>query len=1076
MPLMRSARGRKPSNFFLSLAKMRHVLLAVLLPLLAFGEPEPATPVLTLRKGDHIAILGAGAAEREQHAGWLETLIHLAHPDHELVVRNLAFSGDEVGVHRRSAGVPPLTYFLNLKPGTVTVRHGDDDITYLSGAEFHASVLVAQWGFNESFAGPAGVDDFRRRLDAWVVAQLAADYGQGRPRVVLVTPHAVQSVAGQTDLNVNLALYAEQVRSVAHARGLLCIDLFAISRDALPRLTPPAMVHGIYLTEAADRALAPAIFQALFGRVAPTIPPAQVDATRQAVLAKNREWFARYRTLDQFNIYGDRSRIAYADAKNAAKKVTNAETMGQEMALRDVITARCDRSLWAAARGKPSSPDLAGLPQVEPVAANVPARAYLSGEDTIPFLNLPEGCRIELVADETTVPGLINPVQLGFDAAGRLWVAVWPTYPSPRPGDKQADSLLVLDLDPATGKPSRVTTFLDGLNCPTGFQFYKGGVLLMQAPYLWHVRDTDGDGRGDAIERVLQGMDSADSHHTSNSLCREPGGAIYLSDGVFHRTSVETAKGLVRNTDGCIYRFEPNTGKFTRHAAYAFANPHGRVFDRWGNDLITDGTMNANYFGPAMSGHVDTGRHPEMKQFWNRPSRPSAGSAILSSRHFPDDWQGEFLNCNVIGYQGIFRAKVSEQGSGIHAVTRPDGLVKADVTKAPNFRPVGAAIAPDGSIYVIDWSQQLIGHLQHHLRDPNRDHKHGRIYRITYPSRPLIKPKPVAGQSIERLLDLLKEPEDGMRLRAKLELETRPAEQVLAALGRWVRSLDRAHPDFEHHRLEALWVHQWFDAVSPTLLSEVLHSPEPRARAQAVRVLGYWRDRLPEALNLLESVARDPHPRVRLEVVRVCSFFRDGDAPRALRIALLNREDKDYYISYCLAQTRAQLLRFTDAKAVDTGLPDRRLLAEERVPSRMYGESAELWKLGREVYLKEGSCVTCHQKDGQGLKPAFPPLAGSEWVSQSDSHLVKIVLDGLNGPITVRGVEYGPDKGSPPMPGYRSLLKDREVAAVITYVRNAFGNRGPAVSPETVTKIRAATQNRTGFWTAEELRRDKPSR
>lgn len=1056
---------------------MRPLLLACSVALAAIGAPEPAAPVLALRKGDHVAILGSGAAEREQHAGWLETLVHLAHPGHELVVRNLAFAGDEVGVHRRSAGVPPLSYFLNLKPGTVTMRQGDDDITYLAGADFHASVLIAQWGFNESFAGPAGADAFRRRLDAWVVAQLAADYGQGRPRLVLVTPHAAQPVAGQPDLNANLALYAEQVRSVARARGLPCVDLFAISRELLPRLGTTATVHGIHLTEGAERALAPAVFQSLFGRAAPSASPAQVTATRAAVLEKNRQWFARYRTLDQFNIYGDRSRIAYADAKDPANKVTNAETMGQEMAQRDVITARCDRALWALAQGRPVSPDLSNLPKVDPVPANVPARAYLSGEDTIPFLKVPEGCRIELVADETTVPGLVNPVQLGFDAAGRLWVAVWPTYPSPRPGEKKGDSLLVLDLDPATGKPRRATTFLDGLSCPTGFQFYKGGVLLMQAPYLWHVRDTDGDGRGDAIERVLQGMDSADTHHTSNSLCREPGGAVYLSDGVFHRTQVETGWGPVRNTDGCIYRFEPNTGKFIRHAPYPFANPHGRVFDRWGNDLITDGTMNANYFGPAMSGHLDEGRHPGgMEEFWDRPSRPSPGTALLSSRHFPDDWQGDFLNCNVIGYQGIFRAKVSEQGSGVRAVTRPDGLVQADLAKAPNFRPVGAAVAPDGSIYVIDWSQQLIGHLQHHLRDPNRDHAHGRIYRITYPSRPLLKPKPIAGQPIEILLDLLKEPEDGTRLRAKLELETRPAEQVLAALDRWVRALDRAHPDFEHHRLEALWVRQWFDAVSPAFLTEVLRSPEPRARAQAVRVLGYWRDRVPGALDLLESVALDPHPRVRLEVVRVCSFFRDGDAARALRIALLNREDKDYYIGYCLAQTRAQLLRFPGAKAADAGLPDCPLLPEDQPPSNLRGEEDELWRLGREVYLREGSCVTCHQKDGRGLKPAFPPLAGSEWVGRPDGRVIKIVLDGLNGPITVRGVEYGPDKGSPPMPGYRSLLKDREVAAVITYVRNAFGNRGPAMSPETVARVRAGTQKRNGFWTAEELQRDHPSR
>ena len=88
------------------------------------------------------------------------------------------------------------------------------------------------------------------------------------------------------------------------------------------------------------------------------------------------------------------------------------------------------------------------------------------------------------------------------------------------------------------------------------------GVLVMEAPDLWFVRDTNKDGKADWMERELMGMSSADSHHTANSMCLDPGGAVYLSDGVFHRTQVETATGPVRNNDAAIYRFEPRTGKF----------------------------------------------------------------------------------------------------------------------------------------------------------------------------------------------------------------------------------------------------------------------------------------------------------------------------------------------------------------------------------------------------------------------------------------------------------------------------------------------------------------------------------
>src|SRR5690606_13347020 len=139
-----------------------------------------------------------------------------------------------------------------------------------------------------------------------------------------------------------------------------------------------------------------------------------------------------------------------------------------------------------------------------------------------------------------------------------------------------------------------------------------------------------GDGRGDWKEQVLNGLDSADSHHTTNAMVLDPAGAVYLSDGVFHRTQVESIYGPIRNIDGAIYRYEPQSHRFERYIPYGFATPHGRVFDEWGNDIITDATGNANYFGPAFSGHIDfPAKHSGMKEFWNRPSRPCPATGML---------------------------------------------------------------------------------------------------------------------------------------------------------------------------------------------------------------------------------------------------------------------------------------------------------------------------------------------------------------------------------------------------------------------------------------------------------------
>jgi len=1050
---------------------------------------------LELHKGDHVAIVGSGLADRQQHYAWLETLIHKAYPNLELTVRNLGFTADEVSLHPRSDEVPTTDYFLNMKPGALTTKADNSEvsasngvrktqsgveITYWAGADFHASVILAYWGFNESFKGAAGLEDFKKALDAYLKKLLGADYGQGKPRVVLLSPIAHEDRKDPTNYpdgsanNRNLALYTEAMAAVAKANEVAFVDLFKAAQELYAKAPYPLTINGIHINEAGDKALAPVQFKALFGQDAPAIDKS-LDAIRAAVLEKNTQWHHRYRTVDQYNIYGGRSRIKY-------EGVDNATILGQEMAQRDVKTANRDQIVWAAAQGKSGTVKDDNLPPVDLTPPNrkegVP---YLSGAEALKHLTSPEGTKVEFIASEVEFPELVNPVQMNFDTKGRLWVAVWPTYPETMPTTTNFDKLVVFDIDPKTGKFAKCTTFADGLNCPTGFQLYKDGVLVMQSPDMIFMRDTDGDGKADWKERIVNGLDAADSHHETNSICYEPGGAVYFSDGVFHRTNVETINGPVRNVNGAIYRYEPRTGKFERHVPYGFANPHGRVFDAWGNDLITDATGNANYFGPAFSGHLDTGAHPKMQEFWKRPSRPCPGTAILSSRHFPEDWQGTFLNTNVIGYQGIFRAKMTEEGAGIKGETLEPGLVATDVQANPNFRPSGIAVAPDGSLYFMDWSQMLIGHLQHHLRDPNRDHQHGRIYRITYPSRPLLTPKAIAGEPVEKLLDLLKEPEDNVRMRAKIELDTHDSKQVIAATQKWVKSLDPKDKDYEHQRLEALWVHQWHNVVHLPLLNDVLKSPEPRARAQAVRVLCYWRDRVPGALDLVGAAIADQAPRVRLEAVRALSFFNGNDTMKAIEFAKLVGTEKDYYIDYCFKETMRQLTSLPEGKDVLTKDPmlQARLRAQ---PDAKYGPTdkklskadAKLYDLGKEVFGREAHCITCHQADGKGVDNTYPGLVNSEWLKGDDERGIKIVLKGLYGPLHFQGKDYGPAKGTPPMMGFAGLLKDEEVAAVITYVHQSFGNDLPAVSPEKVKAVREATKDRTMFYMVDEILKEHP--
>lgn len=867
------------------------------------GQASAAEPIIQLKKGDHIAIVGSGLADRQQHQAWFEALIQQAFAGDELTIRNLGFSADEINVHPRSKDVPPVEWFLGMKKGDTT-QPGHPETIYKAGTDFGADVIFAYWGFNESFRGPQGLEEFKTNLAAYLDKLQATKFnGETAPRIVLFSPIAQEDLHNPNfpdgeENNRNIGLYTHAMADVAKSKGVPFVDLFKPSALLYQASDRPLTINGIHLTDDGDKQLAPLQFEAVFGKKPAASNDPTVAKIRDAILEKNYEWSHRYRTVDQYNIYGDRSRIAY-------EGVTNAKILGQEMAQRDVKTANRDKLVWAVAKGESYTVKDDNLPPVDLTPPNRKEEVpYDDPEGAIQFLKNAPGCKVELVASEKSFPDLINPVQMNFDTKGRLWIAVWPNYPETSPTTKVFDKILIVDLDPKTGKAAKITTFMDGLNCPTGFQFYKDGILLMQSPDLLWARDTNGDGKADTVERVLHGMDAADSHHETNSMCYEPGGAVYLSDGVFLRSNVETYNGPIRNVDGGIYRYEPVTGKFMRHAPYGFANPHGRVFDYWGNDLITDATGNANYFGPAFSGHLDTGAHSRMNEFWNRPSRPCPGTAILTSRHFPDDWQGLFLNTNVISVQGIFRAKITEEGSGLVGETLPN-LVETDIAKNPNFRPSGITVAPDGSLYFMDWSQMLIGHLQHHLRDPNRDHQHGRLYRITYEGRPLMVPKKVDGQPIAALLELLKEPENDVRLRAKIELGKHDAKEVTAGVMDWVKTLDEKDAKYEHNLLEALWVHQWHNIVNLPLLERVMKSPDPRARAQAVRVIGYWRDRVPGAIAMVKTAAADEAPRVRLEAVRVASFFRETAAADAALTAL--KQPMDYYLDYCFKETMRQL-------------------------------------------------------------------------------------------------------------------------------------------------------------------------
>jgi mono/diheme cytochrome c family protein len=147
---------------------------------------------------------------------------------------------------------------------------------------------------------------------------------------------------------------------------------------------------------------------------------------------------------------------------------------------------------------------------------------------------------------------------------------------------------------------------------------------------------------------------------------------------------------------------------------------------------------------------------------------------------------------------------------------------------------------------------------------------------------------------------------------------------------------------------------------------------------------------------------------------------------------------------------------------------------EVKVPVKFSKAEAEVYRLGSEVFHREAHCVTCHQANGQGMMNIYPPLLNSKWVTGNPDRLIKLTLHGLWGPMEVNGTLYDPSKGVPPMTAFKAILKDEEIAAVLTFVRNTWGNEASIVTPDQVKTLREATKDMQMFIKPEDLLKEYP--
>ncbi len=823
-------------------------------------------------KGAHIIILGNTFAERMQYYGYFETLLYRNFPDKDLLIRNMGWSADEPNLQPR-----PLNF------GNVHEHLADQK----------ADIIFMCFGLNESFKGKDSLEQFKKNLDAFTKELQSHKYnGKSAPTLIYVSPIAHENVGGLlpdgTEHNKNLERYTNAMKELAETNKIAFINLFEPSENSMKNSGNDHLtINGIHLNDKGYRLAANWMGEQLgLNEIK--------DSTGYTVLnnlvkSKDQEFFFRWRAVNGEYIYGRRKKpfgvLSYPpEMKKLDKMIKSLDSLIWDVSLHPAngtinqqkATAVLDESVKAVG-------------DMNMQSNNYPA--------TTSQFSLPPGFSVNLFASEKDFP-IEKPVSMLFDARGRLWVATMPTYPQYFPGFPPRDKIIILEDTDGDGKADKHTVFAENLYLPLGFAFGNGGVYVAEEPNILFLKDTDGDDKADTKEIVLHGFGSEDSHHATHAYSYGQDGALYFHEGVFLNSQVETPYGPVRSTNGATFRWEPRTGKLSHYIAYRYNNPWGNVFDKWGMHLIGDASDGKNYYATPMTGNIDYPlQHPEINMFTTTRVRPTAGVEIVSSRHFPDSTQGNFLVNNTIGFQGIKQHKIIYQGSGLTTKETTPLLQSSD----PNFRPVDLKFAPDGSLYVVDWFNPLIGHMQFSLRDPMRDKAHGRIWRITYTGRPLLKPVDLSQQSIPQLLDNLKEYEDRFRYRSREQLRIKDVKLVAPALEKWIASLDKTKPDYEHNLLEALWIYQDFDVVKSDLLKTLLRAKDFRARAAATRVLSYWRERVSNALDLMTVQANDDSARVRIEAAVALSYFNSEKAVAAT-LAVLNHP-MDYYLDYTCRET-----------------------------------------------------------------------------------------------------------------------------------------------------------------------------
>lgn len=782
---------------------------------------------LELKPSTRIALVGNSLFDRMRDDGQFEALMQQRFADKELVFRNLAWSADEVALRPRPDGFGDLNQHLT---------------------EHKADVVLAAFGFNESFKGEAGLVEFETLLRAFLIELKSHHYnGESPPEIVLVSPTAAEKP--HEHLNPQIALYTEAMKKVAMAEKVGFADGFSD--------LAPSTINGVHLDREGYAVFAERLYQQLTQETAPQLN----EAVRAAVVEKETKFFQYYRPLNYYYIKGGRAEpYGVVNFPGELKKLLQ-------------LVANRDAAIWATAVGQagPVPPDDSNTEPLPVITGDRPVNEWVTPAEELAAFKIDPRFEVNCFASEEDFPELfVKPIAIRFDAKGRLWVSTSTTYPQIVPGAEPEDKILILEDTNGDGKADTCEVWADKLHIPLSFEFGNGGVFVSDQPHLTFLKDTNGDGKADHREKALTGFGTEDSHHSLHDFVWSPEGDLIFRESIFHHSQVETPHGPVRTRESSFFRYTPSTGKLLAFGGYLSTNPWGITFDDWGFHVGSHPVfasavhaLNAPY--PQI--HVPAGAYfPAYSG--------TCGQEFLTSSHWPKELRDK-KNFMRVRYKPTNEVELHEWvEQDTHFEEKKVGIVFQSTNLS--FIPVDIQQGPDGAMYIADWYNPVKGHMQYSLRDTRRDKKSGRIWRITAKGQPLEEAPKIAGASIPELLDLLKSENYRTRYRAKVELRERGA-------------LPKATANGPQQALEFAWLglSDW------SAESDRFDQSDNKLRAAYTRLLRWKKHSSP-----LRSAANDPSGLVRLEAAIAASYI---GTPEALEAALdLLKHPMDSYLTYAL--------------------------------------------------------------------------------------------------------------------------------------------------------------------------------